>query len=80
MVACLQATAEACFPQLLPAVLGIFYDANVGEVGGHRVLVFAHPRQLRHPRTLILQPPFRLNPREVLPGPPSRRHRPQLVR
>jgi hypothetical protein len=44
MVACLQ--AEACIPQLLPAVLGIFCDAGVGVVGGQGVLVFAHPRQL----------------------------------
>jgi hypothetical protein len=34
MVACLQATVEACFPQLLSAVLGIFYDAGIGIVGG----------------------------------------------
>jgi hypothetical protein len=33
MVACLQVTAEACFSQLLLAVLGIFSDAGVGVVG-----------------------------------------------
>jgi hypothetical protein len=58
MVACLKATAEACFPQLLPVeALGIFYDG---------VLVFAHPHQLRRPRTLVLQAPFQHNPRAVL--------------
>jgi hypothetical protein len=41
MVACLQATAEAFFPHLFQAaVLDIFCDAGVGEVGGQRVLVF----------------------------------------
>jgi hypothetical protein len=81
MVACLQATAEACFPHLFQAAaLGIFCDAGVGEVGGQGVLVLAHGSQLRRPCTLVLQAPFRLNPRTVLPGPPSRRYHPQLVR
>jgi hypothetical protein len=72
MVACLQATAEACFPQLLPAALGIFCDASAGKVGGQGILMFAHDNQLRRPHMLVLQPPFCLNPRAVLPGPPSR--------
>jgi hypothetical protein len=38
---------EACFPQLLPAALGIFCDTGVGEVGGQGVLVLAHGSQLR---------------------------------
>jgi hypothetical protein len=80
MVACLQATAEACFPHLFQAAaLGIFCDAGVGEVGGQGVLVLAHGSQLRFPCTLVLQPPFRLNPHAVLLELSSRRFRPQLV-
>jgi hypothetical protein len=73
MVACLQATAEACFPQLLPAALGIFCDADVGEVGGQGVLVLAHDSQLCRPCTPVVPPqPSRSPPGAAVPPlPPS---------